>query len=323
MTAPTSILVFRNGSIGNTLMAVPALRALRHSFPNARITIIVDQLGNELLQHCPYVDEIVVYEKHSIDAGLTGFLRIVKRTRQVDASHAILFKRFFRNGLIAFLSGAKTRAGFATDGKAPFLNLTIPYDLQTHIAHLNLKLVELIGAQSRGDELEVFLSADDHSFAELWCRERSLVPDNFICAHYGGVSVGSEFMPTEMFGKFLNKHRAQRRVVLIGSGGTELQHAFELSKVVSDSVLAVNLPLRTAIAIMIRAAGFAGFNSGPAHLAAACKLPGLVIFPNDVFQKDGVRWRPLTDTLRIYPARRDLSDSQWLEWIENSPPLIA
>lgn len=303
-------------------MAVPALRALRHSFPDVPITVIVDELGKELLQYCPYLDELVVYEKRGEDAGIAGFLRVVKSARRANPSHAVLFKRFYRNGLIAFLSGAKTRIGFATDGKAPFLNLSTPYNLHTHIADLNLRVIELIGAQSQGNELEVFLSANDHAQAEAWCKGHDLQAGEFFCAHYGGVSVGSSFMPVETFGNFLNKHRGQRKVILIGSGGVELNSAFSLSKLVSTSVLAVNLPLRTTIAIMCKSAAFAGFNSGPAHLAAACKLPGLVVFPNDVFRKDGVRWRPLFDALRIYPAERNQSESQWQEWIQNSPPLI-
>lgn len=303
-------------------MAVPALRALRNAFPDVPITVVADHLGKELLLHCSYVNELIVYEKYREHSGLSGFLNIVRQVRHTRPSHALLFKRFFRNGLIAYLSGAKVRAGFKTDGKAPFLNLTTDYDLQTHIAHLNLRLTEMIGAQSQDDALEVFLSSEDELQAEEWCREHDLEPGNFICAHYGGVSVGSGFMPIEIFGAFLNQQRDGRRVVLIGSGGAELQSAFALTKHVSNSALAVNLPLRTAIAILSRARAFAGFNSGPAHLAAACKRPGLVIFPDDVYRKDGIRWRPLWDALRIYPAGRDLTTAQWHEWVQQSPPLI-
>ncbi len=322
MKDPVSILVFRNGSVGNTLMAVPALRALRNSFPKALISVIVDQIGRDLLLHCPYVDKLLVYEKRQQDAGLSGFLRIVGSARETAPSHALLFKRFYRNGLIAFLSGAKVRVGFETDGKAPFLNRSCPYDMQTHVAHLNLRLVELIGGTTQGDELEVFLGDEDHSKAEEWCAKHNLEQGGFVCAHYGGVSVGAEFMRTEVFSEFLAQIVGDRSVVLIGSGQSEMEWAHSISRECDRSFVAVDLPLRTTIALMSRAAAFVGFNSGPAHLAAACKRPGLVIFPQDVYEKDGVRWRPLYDALRIYPARRDQTVDAWREWMSEAPRLI-
>ncbi|MCL4304705.1 hypothetical protein KJZ99_02225 [bacterium] len=322
MKDPASILVFRNGSIGNTLMAVPALRALRMSFPNAPITIIVDQIGRDLLFHCPYVDELLVYEKRGQDAGLSGFLRIVGKARKTAPSHAILFKRFYRNGLIAFLSGAKVRVGFKTNGKAPFLNQTCPYDMQTHVAHLNLRLVELIGGTTQGDELEVFLSDEDHLKAEEWCAKHNLEQGGFVCAHYGGVTVSAEFMRTEVFAEFLARTCGERNVVLIGSGSSEMEWAHLISKKYDRSFVAVDLPLRTTIALVSRSAAFVGFNSGPAHLAAACKRPGLVISPHDIYEKERVRWRPLYDALRIYPAWRDQTVDAWREWISEAPVLI-
>ena len=56
---PTSILAFRNGSIGNTLAAIPALRALRERFPQATLSVVVDYIGEELLKHCTWIDNMI------------------------------------------------------------------------------------------------------------------------------------------------------------------------------------------------------------------------------------------------------------------------
>ena len=322
MIEPTALLIFRNGSIGNTLMAVPALRALRAAFPKSRISVVVDPIGEELLKHCQYVDDLIVYDKHGRDNGLVGAIRVVRKLRAARPSHAILFKRFFRNGLLAFLSGAKVRAGFISDGTAPFLNVTTPYDLVTHIAQLNLRLVALLGAKSNDDRLEVFLTDEDRSAARAWRDENGLSKSQYVCAHYGGVSVGSKFMPIEIFAELLEAKRFTLQVVFIGSGTDERDAAASLQRLLPGSKLAVNLPLRTTIALLEQSVAFAGFNSGPAHLAAACRRPGLVIFPDDVYRKDSVRWRPLFEDLRVLSAQRDLSLAQWREWIDHSPPLI-
>jgi ADP-heptose:LPS heptosyltransferase len=89
--APESILAFRNGSIGNTLVAVPALRALRRRYPQARLTVVVDPVGDELLAHCPWIDARIVYDRRGRDRGLAAWLRLVGRLRAVHPRHAVLF----------------------------------------------------------------------------------------------------------------------------------------------------------------------------------------------------------------------------------------
>lgn len=317
------VLVFRNGSIGNTLMATPALRALRESFPDAAIGVVVDPVGRELLQHCPYVDDLLVYDKRGRDRGARGYLGCVRRLRRFRPTHAVVLKRFFRNGLLSCLSGASVRVGFETNRRAPFLTQTVRYDLGTHIVRLNLDVVRLLGAVSTGGAPEVFLSPDDHDGARSWLCARGLEEGGFICAHYGGVSAGPTFMAPDLFARFLALRAGARRVVLIGSGAREFAGASSVSCALSGCVVGVDLPLRIAIGVLGRSAAFVGFNSGPAHLAAACERPGIVIVPRDVLQKDGARWQPLWAPLRVLEVEREMSRDSWARWMRDAPPLAV
>ena len=120
-TPPTSILCFRNGSIGNTLAAVPAMRALKSAYPEARLSVVVDSAGFELLEQCPWIAELITYDKRGRDRGLFGYGKLLRRLRRTKPSHAVLFKRFFRNGLLARLAGAPVRAGFHHAGPCAVL----------------------------------------------------------------------------------------------------------------------------------------------------------------------------------------------------------
>ena len=55
-----NILVVRNDRFGEFILNIPALKALRETFKNARITLVVDPYVKELIEDSPYIDEIIV-----------------------------------------------------------------------------------------------------------------------------------------------------------------------------------------------------------------------------------------------------------------------
>jgi len=83
---PTSILAFRNGSIGNTLAAVPALRALRRRYPQANLAVVVDSVCYPLLELCPWIDWLIVYDKHGAHRPLSAHWRLVRDIRSLHPS---------------------------------------------------------------------------------------------------------------------------------------------------------------------------------------------------------------------------------------------
>jgi ADP-heptose:LPS heptosyltransferase len=293
---PTSILIFRNGSIGNTMAAVPAMRALQRRFPQAAFSVVVDPVGRELLQHCPWISTLIEYDKRGKDRGVRAHLELIRTLRMLAPSHAVLFKRFYRNGLLAFLSGAEVRAGFATDGKAPFLNRTIPYDESVSIVDLNLQLAEWLGAPSAGRHYDVFLSEDDRRQAQQVLAVNGLSDGGFAAAHYGGLTTPPDFIPPAAFAGMIRLAVADRPVVLIGHGAREREWAEALAAENAGFHVAADLPLRTMIALIERSESFFGFNSGPAHLAAGTNTPSIILFrPDDRVDAEIRKWRPPSD----------------------------
>jgi heptosyltransferase II len=313
---PTSILIFRNGSIGNTLVAVPALRALHTSFPQARLSVVVDPLGRELLLHCPWIDELIVYDKRGRDRGLGAHARLVAHLRSLHPTHAILFKRFFRNGLLAFLSGAPIRAGFVTNGSAPFLNLTIPYNERIHHVDMNLALVERLGAVPAGRQLEMFLDSADLEDARKLSSAHFPESQPFLCAHYGGSTwFSAKCIPVPRFVELLRLLAGDRPLLLLGSGNAETAWANEIASQLPSAIPACNLPVRTSAALAKRAELFIGFNSGPSHIAAAVGTPLLMLFEsNERTAAQIIRWLPLTNTAVPLMPPYDLSDGAWREF---------
>lgn len=319
MSTPNRILVFRNGSIGNTLAAVPALRCLRESFPNAQIHVLVDKQGIELLQNCPYVDSLVVYDRHGADRSLVGFLRTAAKVRALNPDACILLKRFFRNGLLAKLSGAERRIGFATNGKAPFLNETIPYDESVHIAELNLRLVRFVSANATVPPLpEVFVTQAEQTETRTWLKENSVYAP-YTIVHFGGVTTGAEFVPFGLRVALIKTLVSNNPIVVIGNGAVEQQAASRIKEAIPRAVNAIGLPLRQTIALIACADRFIGTNSGPMHIAAAARIPGIALFKrDDRYEIERVKWRPLFDNLKIVPVDTDSSQSEIVELVRKA-----
>lgn len=315
-TLPRSILVFRNGAIGNTLAAIPALRALRDRYPAAALAVVVDPVGCELLEHCPWIDRLIVYDKRGQDRGILNYIRIVRALRKTAPSHAVLFKRFFRNGLLAYLSGARVRAGFVTDGKAPFLNRTIPYDATIPVAELNLRLAALLGANPIEVRLEFFFDDSDNVRAATVLAELGVAENKLCVAHYGGLTTAPGFLPIDRFAALLQQLApADTRIVLIGHGAQERAWRDAIVRQMPVCIAADDLPVRLTAALIQRARLFIGFNSGPTHIAAAVGTPALVLFRPDARVHDEIRkWLPVSPVARplIPPAAQD--EQAWAEF---------
>jgi heptosyltransferase II len=318
MDEPTSILAFRNGSLGNTLAAVPALRALRQRYPKTPLTVVVDPVGQQLLAHCPWINRLIVYDKRGRDRGWRRHINLVRALRSVRPSHAILFKRFFRNGLLARLSGARIRAGFITDNEAPFLNLTIPYDESVSVVDLNLRLAALLDAKTTDRHLELFLAPEDMEEAEQLVARANPAGRRFLVAHYGGRTTAPDFLPVERFAPLLKGIATEHQVFLIGYGHGETLLAERIRSQFPAVHIACNLPLRVTAALMQNAALFVGFNSGPAHLAAAIGIPELIFFRSDHRTEKEIRkWLPPSECALPMVPPTEATNAVWTAFSAN------
>lgn len=291
-------LIFRNGSIGNTLVAVPAIRALRRTFPNAHFTVILDTVGADLLKHCPYIDEILIYEKQKKHKGILSNISFILELRRHHPTHAILFKRFFRNGLLAFLSGAKERFGFETHGKAPFLNRSIPYEEGRDIISLNLELAALVGAKKAPSrELELWFDAETKSETNEYLSKFNLEENRYVAICLGGVTSPPDYLSSKAWQSILSCITETIGSVVFLGTASEKKLAENISATLQGNlVLAFDLPILVTSDIIRRARLFAGTNSGLAHVANAVRTPGIVFFrPENNVKQEIEKWCPKGD----------------------------
>src|ERR1700732_4045185 len=116
------ILVRATNWVGDAVMSLPALRALRDRFPHARIAILAKPWVADLYRRELFCDQLIPYTAHD----LASKWRAGRELRPMDFDCAILLQNAFEAAAVAFLAGIPERIGYARDGRSPLLTRAIP-----------------------------------------------------------------------------------------------------------------------------------------------------------------------------------------------------
>lgn len=267
--------------LGDTVMALPTLRALRAGLPGARITLVGSWAG--LL-----VDQSVADDCQPYPRQWSGRLAATRRVRELAADTALLLPNSFESALAAWLWGARRRIGFATDRRS--LLLTHPHPTFPERRHQVEEYLALLAA-FRLEPAERKPTWRLHPNGEHARRLESLLDSAGLGGKKPlvGVQLGAAFGPSklwsaERFAALSDALHAQRvSTVLLGSpaetGLARRIQARSGSKV--PSLVGRDSPellpwLLSRLDLLVSG------DTGAAHLAAAIGLPVVTLFgPTD------------------------------------------
>src|SRR3982750_4146568 len=110
--------------VGDSVMTVPALRALRRVLPNTSITLAIRPGTKGIFSEADFIDDVLVYDRRNA-FSVVPQIREWKR-RKFDL--ALLFQNAFEAALIPFLASVPVRLGYATESRQPLLThpLSLP-----------------------------------------------------------------------------------------------------------------------------------------------------------------------------------------------------
>ncbi|MBK5257856.1 MAG: glycosyltransferase family 9 protein [Vicinamibacteria bacterium] len=144
---PKEILVLRLDRIGDVLMSLPAMVALREALPEARIRLAVGEWSREIAQDAP-VDEVLVWSAPWVgrpDEGAVSFVALFKaarsrRSRPPDL--AIDLQGDVRAIWLMAATGASERVGYANTGSAALLSAVVELDENISLVEQNYRAME-------------------------------------------------------------------------------------------------------------------------------------------------------------------------------------
>lgn len=283
------ILVRATNWVGDAIMALPALRAIRSRFPEAKISVLARPYVADIYRGQEICDELIAYDRKGAHSALRGRERLVKELRARRFDSALLLQNAFDAAWLAWRAGIPERIGYARDGRSPLLTKPIAVPKRGEIPpHEQFYYLELLRRAGWIDSLrsESFVtlqvSAGDRERAEMTLCSAGARPGKMRLAIGAGASYGSaKCWPPQRFAEFVNRFRQQTdaHVILFGTPA---------ERTVSDAIIAgidgpsISLVGATAIsdlpALLSRCQLFVGNDSGAMHVAAAVGLPVVAIF---------------------------------------------
>jgi ADP-heptose:LPS heptosyltransferase len=136
--APGSILLIRPGGIGDAVLLIPAIRALRSTFPAARITVLAERRNAALFRLCPEVNNVLLYDRPGgLFATLCGHYDAVIDTEQWHRLSAVT----------ARLTRAPLLIGYATNERSRLFTHPISYFHDDYEVEGFLRLLAPLGIE--------------------------------------------------------------------------------------------------------------------------------------------------------------------------------
>jgi len=296
------ILLIQLGDIGDVVLTMPAILALRRQFPDNELIACVREHARELAEDCPWTDGVISVDKkkRTLRQGLFYHAQFLNALRQPRFSLAIDLRTGPRGALVAFLSRAPYRIGrFADEGplwrNSLFTHLVRPENEAVQYApehHLNI----LAPFGLHMERALPILTIPDlrRKRARAILREAGITEQRPMAAiHPFSLWQYKEWQPSEWVS--LMRHLTERlgfSVIVTGSS-SERVRAGELTK--GSSGRAFNLAGKTSIgelpAILEACDLFVGVDTAALHIAGAVGVPTVGIFG----PSSPVSWAPRGD----------------------------
>ncbi len=287
--APNNILIIKPSSLGDIVLALPALTALRKSFPNARISWLVRPTFAQLLENHPHLDQIIPFDRELLGrawfspSALGALISLIRRLRRARFDLTIDFQGLFRTGSLAWLSACPKRFGMADAREFAHLFYSHKVPRQPNRIHLVDYYLDIIRAAGAGALDVEFVLPDNAAAADsvaALLRADAVAPDSYAVLVPGSAHT-DKCWPVDRFAALAGKIASDFALSIVATGTKgESQNVEKLRSLAPVPV--ANLAGRTSLAelieLMRKARLVVTNDTGPGHIAAALGVPIVMIF---------------------------------------------
>ena len=290
------ILAIRLDNLGDVLVTTPALHAIKHALPHAKLTLLASSVGAQVGRLNPDIDDVIVYSAPWMDPWHTlpqnsqreQLMIETLRERQFDA--AIIFTSYHQSPLpaayLCYLADIPLRAAASIDGPGSLLTTRHKHpERMMHEVERGLDLVSALGITTQERDLVLKVPQEArHSVADLLATYRVNRKRPIVVVH-PGCSMPARTYPWEMYVGVIDLlvERLGATVFLTGAGDER-----ELVERILGSVQAKHrpsvipqagtLPFPAFCALVEAADLTITNNTGPMHISAAVQTPVVALF---------------------------------------------
>lgn len=295
------LVVRQHNQLGDMLCAVPLLRALRATYPDAHIALLARPLNSEVLRGARWLDEVIVYDKRKF---LQSPLAVIRFARSLKARRFDLVlvpatvAMSVSSDVIAFFSGCRRRIGPGSlagrrNITGYLYNVRVDLDWQrdptTHQTRRNLDIASKLVLEDVRQELEIgFTDEEIRNGADFLAAHRASRP-LVVGFHPGAAKIPNRW-DASRFAEIANRaaeiHGAH---ILITAGPDDDEPLREMTlNLANEHTVLQNQPIRFVASVLRACDLYVTNDTGMMHVAAATGTPTLSLFgPTDPLQ-----WAP-------------------------------
>jgi lipopolysaccharide heptosyltransferase II len=275
---PKKILIIRPGGIGDAVLLLPTINALKSALPDAKIDILCEKRNAGIFGLGDGIREIYVYDR---DFELLKCVR-----NRYDA--VIDTEQWHRlSAVAAHLTGAPVRIGFATNERRKLFTHQIPYSHDEYEAFSFLHLLEPLTDCTPGFHAdEPFITMKKPFPSHLLPQ---LKKGGDIIAIFPGASVAERRWGGENFGQVARTLLERGKEIVILGSHDDRGDADEIKKYAGDSIdLTGKTSLIDVASILKHCRLLITADSGMMHIAVAVGTPTISLFGSGIQKK----WAP-------------------------------
>ena len=286
---PRNILVIDFGQLGDVVMSLPALRAIRERFPNAQITVAVGKPGKELLNLSGYANEVLEVDRVALRDGPTlisigHIAKLVLEVRIKKFDFVVDLHSYYETNILGFLSGApkrlySRRSNRSLDFLANFTPRPIREVETTHLVDRYLDVLKPLGIENVSRAPALRTSPADDAAVEALLKKEKAQTRELLVGVFPGAGSSTRLWPLERFVELADHLIRNDKVrVIVFAGPEEREMVPQMRKVFpAGTIFFDRLTIPQLVSAQARLTVFISNDTGPAHIAAAVGTPVIMI----------------------------------------------
>ncbi len=280
------ILVRATNWVGDAVMSLPALQALRVAYPDAHIAVLARSWVADIYARESFADEVIPYESPRGFRDLKGKWRLARALAKRKFDMAILLQNAFEAAAIVWLAGIPTRIGYNRDGRGWMLTNAVPLpakgEIPRHERFYYLELLRRAGIIAAIPESDAIRLAGANAAATAGA-ERFRAKS--IHGPVIGVSPGAAYGTAKCWlpERFAEAAASLQGTVALFGSSEERALCEEIAVMLRDSGRSVhNFAGETKLSEFIELAAacvvYLTNDSGGMHIASALGVPTIAVF---------------------------------------------
>jgi ADP-heptose:LPS heptosyltransferase len=281
---PKRILVIESHLIGDVVMALPALKALRRRFPSSRITLAAGGWASQLLSDQNVVDGFaeIRFPWSTYDyswSNLKSMFAVLADLRGSPWDLGIDLRGDIRNIVFLYLTKATRRISYNFTGGEYLLTDVVHDDPKLkHIVEYNLHIVGQLGCSTGEPTPRLAVPETEMEIARRNIGQGVGPESSRIIGIHPGASKPLRLWREDRFARLgdLIMKDPRNRVLLI-EGPSEGEKVRRIRAAMKSEPLIIRPALRELAAVLRCCDLLVGLDSGPVHVAAAVGVPTIVL----------------------------------------------